>query len=59
MKTLLVKLMRADDGQDIIEYALLAGFISLAAATILPNIGQSLIGLYGNVDTQVGNAAAS
>ena len=40
-------------GQDLIEYALLAGFISLAAVTMIINVGTGVNGVWGNVDTQV------
>ena len=33
MKNLITRLVREDDGQDVVEYALLAAFISIIAAT--------------------------
>ena len=29
-------------GQDLIEYALMAGFVAVAAGAIMPNIGQQI-----------------
>ena len=45
----------ADDtrGQDLIEYALLAGFISLAAVTMIINVGNGVNGVWGGVETQM------
>ena len=57
MKKLLVRLIREDKGQDLIEYALLAGFISLAAVGAISAIGGSLNTLYTKVNTQVNDAA--
>jgi pilus assembly protein Flp/PilA len=57
MKNLFVRLVREEDGQDIIEYALLAAFISIIAATIIGTIGTDITAIYTNVKTQT--AAAS
>lgn len=56
MKALFNRFVREDAGQDLIEYALLAGFISLAAVTIINTIGGSLNTLYGKVNDQVTSA---
>ncbi len=59
MKNLIARFVRDDQGQDLIEYALLAGFVSLAAAAVLPGLGTAVSGLYTTVQTQVTAAAAS
>lgn len=59
MKNLLVRLVQDDQGQDLIEYALLAGFISLAAVVGIQATGTALNGMYNNLGTNVNNAAAS
>ena len=51
--TQLRKLMRDDRGQDLIEYALLAGFISLVAVVAITNVGDGVNTVYGNIDAQV------
>ena len=56
MKALL-RFVREEEGQDLIEYALLAGFISLSAVLAITAVGNSLEGLYGAVDAQVIDAA--
>ncbi len=58
MKNLIARFVRDEQGQDLIEYALLAGFISLAVVTAVTNVGTSLNVLYQNVDSQVDNAAS-
>jgi pilus assembly protein Flp/PilA len=57
MKALFIRFVREENGQDLIEYALLAGFISLAVVTIVQTIGTDLTTLYSNVDAQVNKAA--
>jgi len=58
MKDLIVRFGRDDEGQDLIEYALLAGFISLAAVAAITAVGLALSALYTVVETNV-KAAAS
>ncbi len=41
--------IRDDRGQDLIEYALLAGFISLAAVFMIMNVGTGVNSAYENV----------
>ncbi len=53
MTELLLRFMRNDEGQDLIEYALLAGFISLVAVAAITNVGSGVNTVYGNVQTQV------
>ena len=57
MKNLIARFVRDEQGQDLIEYALLAGFISLAVVTMVTQIGGSLNTLYGNVDQQIQDAS--
>ena len=58
LRKLLTRLGRDEQGQDLIEYALLAGFISLAVVTAVTNVGTSLNTLYQNVDSKVDDAAS-
>ena len=53
MKLQLKRLIREEEGQDLIEYALLAGFISLVAVTMITNVGVGVNGVYGNINSQV------
>ncbi len=47
--TALRTLVDDDRGQDLIEYALLSGFISLIVVLTVTNLGQTLDGLYSGV----------
>jgi pilus assembly protein Flp/PilA len=53
MKALLKRFVREDEGQDLIEYALLAGFISLIAIIAITNVGQGINGVYTNINGTV------
>lgn len=53
MKSLLNRFTREDQGQDLIEYALLAGFISLVAVVAITNVGTGVNAVYNNIDGQV------
>ena len=53
MKRFAIRLMSDESGQDLIEYALLAGFISLVAVVAITNVGTGVNAVYGNVQGQV------
>jgi pilus assembly protein Flp/PilA len=53
MKSLFVRFVREDQGQDLIEYALLAGFISLVAVLAITNVGVGVNNVYNGINTQV------
>jgi pilus assembly protein Flp/PilA len=42
-----------DGGADLIEYALLAGLISLAAVAALGTVGTSITGLFNKISTKL------
>jgi Flp pilus assembly pilin Flp len=54
MKQLLSRLMHDEDGQDIIEYVLIAAAISVIAIPIVPTIGSTLNGVWNFVKDQTG-----
>jgi len=55
MKNLIARFVREEEGQDLIEYALVATFVSLVASAGATLLGASLDGWYtgvsGSVDT--------
>ena len=57
MKKFLIRLTVEEDGQDLIEYALLAGFIALSSVAMITNIGTGVNAVYTAVNADV--AAAS
>jgi Flp pilus assembly pilin Flp len=59
MKNLFARFVREEEGQDIIEYALLAAFISVVAWLILQSIGQDVVTMYTNVKEATEDAATA
>jgi pilus assembly protein Flp/PilA len=57
MKALLVRFVGEDEGQDLIEYALLAAGISLAAIGGIQAIGAALNSKYSQISTAVSGAS--
>ena len=53
MRRLLARALHEDDGQDLVEYALLAGFISLIAIAAVTSIGNEVNGWYQSYDTTI------
>lgn len=52
VKRFAMQLVEDDRGQDLIEYGLLAGFISLASVTMILNVGSGVEGIYDDLETQ-------
>ena len=53
------RLARNVQGQDLIEYAMMAGFVAVAAAALMPNINTSLSTVFSKVKSVMTAAAAS
>jgi Flp pilus assembly pilin Flp len=54
----ILKLARDERGQDMVEYALLAGFIAVAAGAILPGISDNISIIFSRMGSVVAEAAA-
>ena len=50
---MVARVFHEDRGQDLIEYALLAGFISLVAITAITDIGSVVNSWYQGYDTTI------
>ena len=59
LKTLALRLIRDEEGQDLIEYALLATFVSLVAIAGATLLGTALNNWYNSVSDRVNGAAGS
>jgi Flp pilus assembly pilin Flp len=61
MKNLLLQLQIWKDrrGQDLIEYALMAGFVAVAAGAIMPGVATSLSQIFSKVSSVLSAANAS
>ena len=53
MRRLMMRAVREDAGQDLIEYALLAGFISLVAIAAITSIGTQVNTWYEGYDSTI------
>ena len=53
-----IQIWRDDQGQDLIEYALMAGFVAVAAGAIMPGVATSISKIFSKVSS-VMTAAAS
>jgi pilus assembly protein Flp/PilA len=51
-----VKELKRDDGQAMVEYALILGLVSVVAIGTLTTIGQDVLTLFGNVATALNGA---
>jgi pilus assembly protein Flp/PilA len=47
-----------DLGQDLIEYALMAGFVAVAAGAIMPGVSSSISKIFSRVASVTTNAAS-
>ena len=59
VKMLISRFVREEEGQDIIEYALLAAFVSIIAASTIDLIGGDVKKIYDAVKVQTGLAAGA
>ena len=51
MKHILVNLLKDDRGQDLIEYALMAGFVAVAAGAIMPRVSSNISQIFSKVQS--------
>jgi len=61
MKNMLLQLKVWKDqrGQDLIEYALMAGFVAVAAGAIMPGVATSISQIFSKVSSVLSNANGS
>ena len=52
------KIWTDDQGQDLIEYALMAGFVAVAAGALMPNVSSSISTVFSKIQSLLANAAA-
>lgn len=54
----LVKLAKETRGQDLIEYALMAGFVAVAAGAVMPTVTTSISTIFSQVSSVMAAAAS-
>ncbi len=57
LHVLVLRLQSDERGQDMVEYALLAGFIAVAAGALLPGIADGISVIFSKMTSLVSNAA--
>jgi pilus assembly protein Flp/PilA len=45
-------------GQDLVEYALMAGFVAVAAGAIMPNVASSISTIFSQISSVLSSAAS-
>lgn len=53
-----LRIARDVRGQDLIEYALMAGFVAVAAGATMPGIASSISTIFSNIASTLSAAAA-
>ena len=56
MKQFIVRFVRDEQGQDLIEYTLLLAFVCLASAALFISAGDSLKGIWSQANGIISNA---
>ena len=59
VKTFVLRLVRDEQGQDLIEYALLAALVSIVAIVIIGTLGTTINSFYSKINSNVSSAGAS
>jgi Flp pilus assembly pilin Flp len=58
MKQMLSTFWIDDQAQDLIEYALMAGFVAVAAGAMMPNVSNSISTVFSKIQSLLANAAS-
>jgi Flp pilus assembly pilin Flp len=53
MKNLIVRFVREEQGQDLVEYTLLLAFVCLASAALFIGAGNNLSGIWSVANSQI------
>ena len=56
---LLKNFLREEDGQDLVEYSLLLGFVFLASAALFISLGQGIGSVFSVANTKIQSAASA
>ena len=52
-----LRIWKDTKGQDLIEYALMAGFVAVAAGAIMPGVASSISVIFSKISSSMTNAA--
>ena len=54
-----LQIWKETKGQDLIEYALMAGFVAVAAGAVMPNVATQITVIFSKCNSLLSDAAAS
>ena len=52
-----LRIWKDTKGQDLIEYALMAGFVAVAAGAVMPGVATSISTIFSKIGSTMSNAA--
>ena len=55
----MLKIWRDEKGQDLIEYALMAGFVAVAGGAVMPDVSAQISAIFSKVASLLTTASAS
>jgi Flp pilus assembly pilin Flp len=59
MKSLLVRLLEDEQGQDLVEYALIVAAVGLALITTVNQLSQGIVSLYSSITGDLSSIGAN
>lgn len=59
LKSILIRLVKEESGQDLIEYALVAALIALGSITALSSVSGDISTLFSKVGSELSSASAA
>jgi Flp pilus assembly pilin Flp len=59
MKSLFVRLLKEEQGQDLVEYALIVAAVGLALITTVNQLSQGIVSLYSSITGDLSSIGAN
>ena len=59
MKSLLIRLLKEEQGQDLVEYALIVAAVGLALITTVNQLSQGVVSLYSSITQDLSSIGAN
>ncbi len=59
MKNLIIRFIKEEDGQDLVEYALIVAAVGLALITTVTQLSQGIVSLYQSITGDLSSIGAN
>jgi pilus assembly protein Flp/PilA len=59
MKAMLIRLLKEEQGQDLVEYALIVAAVGLALITTVNQLSQGIVSLYSSITQDLSSIGAN